>query len=108
MYDLKPKCVRLDGTTVSGYWRVTEDGLFQLGHSKDHRPDLPQLKVMQAALDPLGMPLATLVASGKMTAADAVWPVLAGLSTNTISKIVLAANPGYREEYFPARACYVF
>lgn len=62
VYDLKPKCVRLDGTTVSGYWRVTEDGLFQLGHSRCHRPDLPQLKVMQAALDPLGMPLATLVA----------------------------------------------
>lgn len=72
VYDLKPKCVRLDGTTVSGYWRVTEDGLFQLGHSKDHRPDLPQLKVMQAALDPMGMPLATLVASGE-TADDPLY-----------------------------------
>jgi transposase len=72
VYDLKPKCVRLDGTTVSGYWRVTEDGLFQWGHSKDHRPDLPQLKVMQAALDPLGMPLATLVASGE-TADDPLY-----------------------------------
>ncbi len=72
VYDLKPKCVRLDGTTVSGYWRVTEDGLFQLGHSKDHRPDLPQLKVMQAALEPLGMPLATLVASGE-TADDPLY-----------------------------------
>jgi transposase len=29
------------------------------GHSKDHRLDLPQVKVMQAVLDPLAMPLAT-------------------------------------------------
>lgn len=72
VYDLKPKCIRLDGTTASGYWSVTEDGLFQLGHSKDHRPDLPQLKVMQAALDPLGMPLVTLVASGE-TADDPLY-----------------------------------
>ena len=72
VYDLKPKCVRLDGTTASGYWTVTEAGLFQLGHSKDHRPDLPQLKVMQAALDPLGMPLVTLVVSGE-TAYDPLY-----------------------------------
>lgn len=72
VYDLASKCVRLDGTTANGYWRVTEDGLFQLGHSKDHRPDLPQVKVMQAALDPLGMPLATLVASGN-TADDPLY-----------------------------------
>jgi uncharacterized membrane protein (DUF4010 family) len=38
--------------------------------------------------------VATLVASGKMTAADAVWPVLAGLSTNTVSKLVLAGISG--------------
>ena len=51
---------------------MTEDGLFQLGNSKDHRPDFPHLKVMQAALDPLGMPLATLVASGE-TADDPLY-----------------------------------
>jgi transposase len=44
---------------------VSEEGLFQFGHSKDHRPDLPQVKVMQAVLDPLGMPLATYVVSGE-------------------------------------------
>ena len=43
----------------------TEEGLFQFGHSKDHRPDLPQIKVMQAVLDPLGRPLATDVISGE-------------------------------------------
>jgi len=65
VYDLRPARVRIDTTTSSGYWQVTEDGLFQLGHSKDHRPDLPQLKVLLATLDPLGMPLATDVLSGQ-------------------------------------------
>jgi transposase len=65
VYDLRPSRVRIDTTTSSGYWQVTEDGLFQLGHSKDHRPDLPQLKVLLATLDPLGMPLAADVLSGE-------------------------------------------
>jgi transposase len=65
VYDLHADCVRLDSTTVSSYGAVNEDGLLQLGHSKDHRPDLGQLKVMLATLDPLGMPLATEVLSGE-------------------------------------------
>ena len=64
VYDLKAKCVRIDSTTGSGYWHISEDGLFQRGHSKDHRPDLPQLKVVLATLDPMGMPAATLVVAG--------------------------------------------
>lgn len=65
VYDLQADCVRLDSTTASSYGAVSEDGLLQLGHSKDHRPDLGQLKVMLATLDPLGMPLATEVLSGQ-------------------------------------------
>ena len=57
--------VHVDSTSASAYTTVTEEGLFQFGHSKDHRPDLPQVKVMQAVLDPLGMPLATDVVSGE-------------------------------------------
>ncbi len=64
MYDLKPSCVCLDSTTASSYGALSEDGLLQLGHKKDHRPDLPQLKVMLATLDPLGMLMATEVLSG--------------------------------------------
>ncbi len=45
VYDLTPSTVRVNGTTASGYWEVTDDGLFQFGHSKDHRPDQPQVKV---------------------------------------------------------------
>ncbi len=65
VYDLRSDCVRLDSTTASSYGSVSEDGLLQVGHSKDHRPDLPQLKVMLATLDPLGMPIATEVLSGE-------------------------------------------
>ncbi len=65
VYDLRSGCVRLDSTTASSYGAVSEDGLLQWGHSKDHRPDLPQLKVMLATLDPLGLPLATEVLSGE-------------------------------------------
>ena len=38
--------------------------------------------------------VASLVATGKMSATDAVFPILAGLSTNTISKIFLASTSG--------------
>lgn len=64
VYDLNPQRVRLDSTTASGYGRVTPNGLFQFGPSKDHRPDLPQVKVMLTTLDPLGMPLATAILPG--------------------------------------------
>lgn len=65
VYDLKAELVRVDSTTASGYVSVSEDGLFQFGRSKDHRPDLPQVKVMQSTLDPMGMPLVTQVVSGE-------------------------------------------
>jgi len=65
VYDLQPACVRLDSTSANGYWTVTEEGLFQFGHSKDHRPDLPQVKIRVSALDPLGMPVATDIVPGQ-------------------------------------------
>ena len=65
VYDLSTERVHVDSTTASAYTSVSEEGLFQFGHSKDHRPDLPQVKVMQSVLDPLGMPLATDVVSGE-------------------------------------------
>jgi transposase len=65
VYDLPAERVRVDSTTVSGYWTVSEEGLLQFGHSKDHRPDLPQVKVMLSSLDPLGMPVVSQVVSGE-------------------------------------------
>ncbi|MGH9931448.1 MAG: IS1634 family transposase, partial [Pyrinomonadaceae bacterium] len=62
VYDLRPQRVRIDTTTASAF--VTADGMFQLGYSKDHRPDLPQLKIPLSVLDPLGLPLTTTVVAG--------------------------------------------
>src|SRR5439155_26765622 len=44
---------------------VREGGLCQCGHTKDDRAAVPQVKVMQAVLDPWGTPLATDVVSGE-------------------------------------------
>src|SRR5207244_12166450 len=77
VYDLPAQCVRIDTTTASSYAEVTEEGLLQLGHSKDHRPDLPQLKVVLASLDPLGMPLATEVISGEQADDPVSVPIIA-------------------------------
>jgi transposase len=57
--------VRLDSTTITGYHTRTEDGIMQLGHSKDHRPDLPQLKLMAAAAEPAGHLLAHDIVAGQ-------------------------------------------
>ena len=70
VYDLQnePKgfpTIRLDSTTASVYHDTENSDLFAYGHSKDHRPDLPQFKVMLSTLDPMGLPIATLVLSGK-------------------------------------------
>jgi uncharacterized membrane protein (DUF4010 family) len=40
--------------------------------------------------------IASLVASGKMTGTDAVFPILAAFTTNTISKIIFAWSSGGR------------
>src|SRR3990172_6673696 len=64
VYELPSSTVRCDATTVSGYCENVENGLMQFGHSKDN-PNLPQIKIMSGALDPLGMPLATEVVSGE-------------------------------------------
>lgn len=65
VYDLHPQRVRVDSTTAKGYVAVSAEGWFQFGHSKDHRPDLPQVKINLSVLDPLGLPLTTTVVSGE-------------------------------------------
>jgi len=53
VYNLRQEPTRVDSTTVALYHNADETTLFRLGHSKDHRPDPAQFKVMLAALDPL-------------------------------------------------------
>jgi transposase len=89
VYDLRAERVRLDSTTLSGYWEITEDGLFQLGHSKDRRPDLPQVKVMLATLDPLGVPLATDVLSGQCADDPLYLPVIARVRAGLVQRGLL-------------------
>jgi len=62
VYELPTNLVRLDATTIT----VDTDprGLLKMGHSKDHRPEAPQVKVMMASLDPLAMPLVTQIVAG--------------------------------------------
>lgn len=63
VYDLSSETVRIDSTSAKSYTQSVE-GLLTFGHSKDHRPDLPQVKINVSALDPLGLPLTTSVVSG--------------------------------------------
>lgn len=58
VYALPVERVRLDATTSCGYHAVSDDGLMQLGHSKDYRPDLAQFKLMAAVAEPTGLFLA--------------------------------------------------
>jgi transposase len=76
VYELPTDCVRFDTTTSCGYHAIDPDGIMQLGHSKDHRPDLPQLKIMAAVTQPLAFPLSTSVVPGN-TADDVLyWPTI--------------------------------
>jgi len=77
VYELKKECVRIDTTTAKSYAEAEEQGLLQYGYSKDHRPDLPQLKIVLATLDPYGMPLATEVLSGEHADDPVYEPIIA-------------------------------
>jgi len=65
VYECTLAGMRLESTTSYGYHRVTDEGVMQRGQSKDHRPDLPQLKVMAAAAEPSGHLIACDVHAGQ-------------------------------------------
>jgi transposase len=66
LYELPSEVTRHDSTTVAVYQEAgEEESLIGQGHSKDHRPDLAQFKVMLATLDPAGLPLTCQLANGK-------------------------------------------
>jgi transposase len=85
VYELSPKTVRLDPTTISGYHEGGDESLFQYGYSKDD-PTLKQVKLMVAALDPLGLPLVSQVVAGDVAddnlyvpAVDQVLQIITGI-----------------------------
>jgi transposase len=64
VYELPVEQVRLDTTTSCGFHTIVAGGFMPLGHSKDHRSDLPQLKLMAAVAEPTGQLLASTVHPG--------------------------------------------
>lgn len=79
VYKLSKETARCDATTVSGYHKTTEKGMFQFGNSKDD-PSRPQLKIMMGSLDPLGMPLATDVVPGNRSDDGLYAPIISRMS----------------------------
>jgi len=89
VYELPTERVRLDTTTAKVYGGSDLSVLFQRGHSKDHRPDLRQLKVMLASLDPLGVLVGADVVPGN-TADDGLYvPMIARLRSTLPPKGLL-------------------
>jgi transposase len=81
VYALPLERVRLDSTTSYGFHTVVAGGLMQLGHSKDHRPDLPQLKLMAAAAEPTGQLIAATVHPGDAADDPLYLPIIARVRT---------------------------
>jgi len=111
VYALTPECVRLDPTTVSGYHAGGDESLCQFGYSKDD-PTLRQVKVMVAALDPLGLPLVTEVVAGNaaddplyIPAVDRVLQILDGLGLVFVgdckmSALATRAHIAHLQQYY--------
>jgi transposase len=77
VYEIPVEQCRLDATTSYGYHTIEPDGLMQRGHSKDHRPDLPQLKLMAAAALPSGCPIAIDIVPGNSADDPLYLPLIA-------------------------------
>jgi transposase len=67
----------VDSTTAYGYHEIRADGLMQRGHSKDHRADLPQLKLMTLSTHPEGYLAASQVLSGECADDGFYLPIIA-------------------------------
>lgn len=76
VYELPKDVFRVDATASCGYHEITPEGIMQLGHSKDHRPDLPQLKIMAAVTQPLAFPVSTAIVSGDQADDGLYWPTI--------------------------------
>lgn len=82
VYEICPASVgdlvsaHVDSTTACGHHTPSENGLMQRGHSKDHRPDLAQLKLMTVAFHPHGHLAVTEVLSGQMADDGLYLPII--------------------------------
>lgn len=76
VYELPQERVYTDSTSVSVYHDHEGNPLLAYGHSKDHRPDLPQFKIMLSSLAPFGLPLVTLPVPGNQADDGLYIPVI--------------------------------
>jgi len=58
------KTLKIDSTTAYGHHEMIEGGIMQRGWSKDHRPDLPQLKIMASVEGKTGVSIASDIVPG--------------------------------------------
>jgi transposase len=103
VYDLPISGVRLDTTTCAGYHEMTEAGVMQLGHSKQHRPDLPQLKLMAGTVEGFGHIIATDVVPGN-SADDPLYTPLIQRVRKTLQKQGLLYTGDCKMASLPTRA----
>lgn len=82
VYRLPQETVRVDTTTVALYHDQETSELFAHGHSKDHRPDLAQIKVAFATLDPLALPAVTVTLPGNRADDGVYIPVITAAQEN--------------------------
>ena len=76
VYEFPKDVFHVDSTASCGHHEITPDGIMQLGHSKDHRPDLPQLKIMAAVTQPFAFPVSTAIVSGDQADDGLYWPTI--------------------------------
>ena len=76
VYEWNPERIHVDSTSAAVYHAADEKELIEYGYSKDHRPDLAQLKIMMSSMAPMGMPLATIVAPGNQADDELYLPAI--------------------------------
>lgn len=82
IYALPTHTIHLDTTATCGHHTTTDGGLMQMGHSKDYRPDLPQLKIMAAVTQPLNFPVATTIVPGNQADDVLYWQIILRVKEN--------------------------
>lgn len=58
------KTIKIDATTAYGHHEILDNEIMQRGWSKDHRPDLPQLKIMVSVEGNTGLQIASEILPG--------------------------------------------
>lgn len=77
---IQDQAIRLDAFITQSHRQASDE--FQYGYSKHHRADLPQLKTMMAALDPVSMPLYCVTVPGNTSDDDLYVPIIEELIAN--------------------------